>query len=338
MPPKQAKRKQTGRGQVASRVAEALEETYYDFTDFIETKKQYIEDRLKVLTKEKKKKFIQTYVSKMQELLTTIPPEMRQCLNVEFPDMLFHSNTRYEQTFYKELRPIVQYILPDEEERRRLLQTRDVVAFYTRILERLNDEAFLKAYLKKYSKPINMYAFYLVRTLKQRLKLDIRVCLYRLEMQQAQQTQRITPQDTREYKNRLTTPEKNNFTYRWLKTEDDIKAVCKDTDGVADDDADDECDCTLLMTPLQPNKAFAVSYELKGNTFTECFDEIIVFREAALPYKYYRHHILRDKFIDMGAIRALKAAANAPALSSRRSPGGAKPAKPAKPAPTSHRS
>lgn len=317
----------SGGGQTMSRIRDTLEDSYIDLESYILTKLSYLEDRFKKLsTKKKRIEFIQTYVSKMQTLIEDITPDMRGCLNAEFPEMLFTPNTRYEQPFYAKVRAVLTSILT-EEERIRFHQSRDFIAFYERILEQFNDETFVKAYVKTYSKPFNMYAFYLLQILKQRLKIDIRYCSLlqegRLQLQQqAERPSQPQPRNKPIYKHQLDARDRYAFTYKWLKTEADIQSICKDPE----DDDDECCDCAINMTPLTPNKAFSVSYVINNKTYTDCYDEIMLYIEDALPYAYYRHPILQDYYIDMGAIRALKAAANATGGAKPNAKGGGAPA------------
>lgn len=165
---------------------------------------------------------------------------------------------------------------------------------------------------------MNLNAYYLVRGLKGLLKWRIRYAQYlhneRIARANAPPQPRATPppRDTSQYRNRLSTPEKtkSDFTYKWLKTAAELKQTCRDTEdapetSVGDDDCD--CECLITLMDLESNHAFSVSYkDSNGKTHTDCFHEIVIDREEAKQYTYFRHPILRDQFINMQAIRALK--------------------------------
>lgn len=215
-----------------------------------------------------------------------------------------------------------------------MIAAQDTTGFYTTIIRTMENETFLKHYIDAFSKPLDLYAFDLLYELLQSVKAKLDHCRIIYNARQYSIQPQNTHPETATYKHHLPASSKTVFQYHWLKTTEDFKAHCKKED--------DEYCCDNLYDPLSPNHAFSVSYtqtNTKGEitTFTNCYDESFVLGEESSHYTFVRHPILRDDYIDMGAIRELKAAANTGSASGgasaakgrfapggRRSPGGAK--------------
>lgn len=282
MPPKS---RQVGRGAAMSQGMDNMME-YFHYAV-----KEQLKNRIELWGKKKQIEWVQAYISKIQRLYQRITPQMRTNTNMvgiqSFPDYILNDiNYRY----------IIDFILPGE----RQSHNRNLVSLYIKLIDRftLDNGVFVKTYVEEYSKPLkfNIYAFYLLKSLVVYLDLQIRL---------AEQGMFRSVQSAL-YKNRLTTPHRHAFEYQWLKTDAMIKSNCKGED----DPKDEPCECFITMLELEPNEAFSVSYTSVGangiTKHTDCFHESVAFREEAMPYRYFRHPVLRDKFIDLDAIRALK--------------------------------
>lgn len=300
MPLTTVNKKQIGKGQVASRIASSVANVY----DNIYITSYSVKDRLKLLTFKQKQQYIQKYVTRMDNLMQLITPEINECINRVDSTLSHYIN-------YDDFRPVMNSIIPNNEYQL-LIERNQSIQIYTNIIDKLKNGAFVKTYIKLHSNPLNMFAFYLIRGLHNSLKMNLRYCEY-LQHESSRrliESQSASRPDTHQYKQRVSSVGKHLFTYKWLNTDTELKQTCKDAD-----DLDDNCECFITMLDLEPNKAFSISYaDSNGKNHTDCFHESVVFREEAMQYKYFRHPVLRDKFINMEEIRKLKESTPIPML------------------------
>ena len=294
-------KKQIGKGQVSSRIASSVRNVY---ENYIYIASYNVKNRFKLLTYKQKLQFIQKYVSRMERLMQLITPEITECMNRVNTTLSHYIN-------YDDFKPVMNSIIPYNENRL-LLERNQLIQIYTNIIDKLKNDAFVKTYIKLHGNPLNMLAFYLIHGLYNSLKMNLRYCEY-LQNESSRrliESQSASRPDTHQYKQRVSSVGKHLFTYKWLNTDIELKQTCKDAD-----DMDDCCECFITMLDLEPNKAFSISYaDSNGKVHTDCFHESIVFREEAMQYKYFRHPVLRDKFINMEEIRKLKESTPIPIL------------------------